>query len=101
MMGGVGGAEAGVDAVADTGDRGDQPGLAEPFAQCGYRDAHGVREGVGVLVPGSAEELFGTDDTAFGGHEDLEYGELLPGERDVASVAEDLPAERIQPQTCD
>src|SRR5207253_1236677 len=32
---------------------------------------------------------------------DFEHCELLPGQRDVAAVAVDLSAERIQPQTCD
>ena len=76
-------------------------GFAESFAQCGDGDADGVGEGVGVLVPGPLQELFGADDTAFGGDEDLEHGELLPGERDVASVAEDLPAEGVQPEARD
>ena len=57
-----------------------------------------------ALVNGSAshptpvQELFGADDTAFGGDEDFEHGELLAGERDVAAVAVDLAAERIEPQ---
>ena len=76
-------------------------GFAEAFAQCRDRDAHGVGERVGVLIPRSFQELFGADDTAFGGDEDLEHGELLAGERDVAAVAVDLAAERIQTQTCD
>src|SRR5207248_1536708 len=37
----------------------------------------------------------------FGSDEDFEHCELLPGQRDVAAVAVDLSAERIQPQTCD
>src|SRR5439155_10950178 len=41
------------------------------------------------------------DDTALGSDENLEDGELLPGQRDVAAVTVDLSAERIQPQTCD
>src|SRR5690606_29144877 len=90
-----------VDAVADAGHGGDDPGLAEPFAQGRDRDAHGVGERVRVLIPGPGQELFGTHDTAFGSDEDLEHGELFPGERDVAAVAIDLPAERIQTQACD
>src|SRR5262249_46982872 len=38
---------------------------------------------------------------AFGGDEDVEHGELLAGERDVAAVAVDLAAERIQTQARD
>ena len=91
----------GVDAVPDAGDGGDDPGLAEPFAQCRDGDAHGVGERVCVLVPRSRQELFGADDTAFGSDEDFEHRELLPGQRDVAAVAVDLAAERIQPQACD
>src|SRR5205807_623355 len=49
----------------------------------------------------SRQEFFGADDAAFGGDEDFEHCELLPGQRDVAAVAVDLSAERIQPQTCD
>ena len=64
-------------------------------------DAHGVRERVGVLVPCSRQEVFGADDTALGGDEDLEHRELLPGQRDVAVVAVHLAAERIQSQACD
>ena len=90
-----------VDAVADAGHGGDDPGFAEPFAQCRDRDAHGVGERVCVLIPRSRQELFGADDTAFGSDEDFEHCELLPGQRDVAAVAVDLSAERIQPQTCD
>src|SRR4029453_13323546 len=40
------------------------------------------------------------DDTAFGSDKDFEHCELLPGQRDVAAVAVDLSAERIQPETC-
>src|SRR5262249_27487837 len=64
-------------------------------------DAHGVRERVRVLVPRPFQQLFGADYTAFGSDEYLEHGELLPGERDVAAVAVDLAAERIQTQTRD
>ena len=35
------------------------------------------------------------------GDENFEYGELLPGQRDVAAVPVDLAAERIQTQACD
>src|SRR3954449_13318650 len=90
-----------VDAVADACHGGDDPGFAEAFAQCRDGDAHGVGERVCVLVPCSRQELFGADDTAFGGDEDFEHCELLPGQRDVAAVAVDLSAERIQPQACD
>src|SRR6266404_75741 len=90
-----------VDAVADAGHGGDDRRFAEAFAQCRDGDAHGVGERVGVLIPRSLQELFGADDTAFGSDEDLEHGELLPGQRDVAAVAVDLSAERIQPQACD
>ena len=47
------------------------------------------------------QELFGADDTAFGGDEDFEHCELFPGQRDVAVVAVDLSAERIQSQARD
>ena len=90
-----------VDAVAGAGHGGDDPGLAEALAQPRDRDAHGVRERVGVLVPRSRQEFLGADDTAFGGDENLEHRELLPGQRDVAAVAVDLSAERIQPQARD
>src|SRR6185312_8088310 len=90
-----------VDAVADAGHGGDDPGFAEAFAQCRDRDAHGVGERVCVLVPRSGQELLGADDAAFGGNEHFERCELLPGERDVAAVAVDLSAERIQPQARD
>src|SRR4029450_3409960 len=86
------GAGCDVDAVAGAGDGGDDPGFAEPFAQGRDRDAHGVGERVCVLIPRPRQELFGTHDPAFGGDEDLEHGELLPGERDVTAVAVDLPA---------
>src|SRR5438552_8559987 len=92
---------SGVDAVAGAGHGGDDPGFAEAFAQSRDRDAHGVGERVRVLIPGSRQELFGADDAAFGSDEDLEHCELLPGQRDVAAVAVDLSAERIQPHTCD
>jgi len=90
-----------VDAVADARHRGDQPGFAEALAQSRHSDAHGVGERICVLVPCSRQELFGADDTALGGDDDFEHRELLPGERDVAAVAVDLSAERIQPKTCD
>src|SRR4051794_11838703 len=90
-----------VDAVADAGHRGDDPGFAEAFAQSRDRDAHGAGERVCVLIPCSLQELFGGDDPAFGSHEDFEHCELLPGQCDVAAVAVDLAAERIQPQTRD
>src|ERR1700739_4778142 len=47
------------------------------------------------------QQLFGTDHTSFGSDEDFEHRELLAGERDVAAVAVDLAAERIQAQTRD
>ena len=65
--------------IADAGHGGDEPGLAEPFAQSGDGDPHCVREGVCVLVPRSRQELLGADDAAFGFDEHLEHGELLPG----------------------
>ena len=95
------GAGCSVDPVPGPGHGGDDPGFAEPFAQSGDRDVHGVGERVGVLIPRPFQQLFGTDDTTFGSHEDLEHSELLPGQRDVAAVAVDLPAERVQTQTCD
>ena len=91
----------GVDAVPGAGHGGDDPGFAEALAQCRDRDAHGVGERVRVLVPRPFQELFGADDTAFGSDEHLEHGELLAGQRDVAAVAVDLAAERIQPQAGD
>ena len=90
-----------VDAVAGAGHRGDDPGLAEAFAQSRDRDAHRVGERVRVLVPRPCQQLFGADDTALGGDEDFEHCELLPGQRDVAAVAVDLAPERIQPQARD
>src|SRR3954469_19919151 len=94
----VTGARRCVDAVPGAGHGGDDPRFAETLAQCRDGDAHGVRERVRVLVPRPFQELFGADDTAFGGNEHFEHGELLPRERDVAAVAVDLSAERIQPQ---
>src|SRR5438552_3858714 len=90
-----------VDVVPDAGHGGDDPGVAEAFAQCRDSDAHGVGERVGVLIPRPFQELLGADDTAFGSDENFEHCELLAGERDVAAVAVDLAAERIQPQACD
>src|SRR5262245_18011090 len=90
-----------VDAVAGAGHGGDDPGLAEALAQPRDRDAYGVGERVGVLIPCSRQELLGADDTAFGGDEDFEHGELLPGQRHVAAVAVDLAAKSIQSQACD
>src|SRR4029078_7497005 len=81
-----------VDAVADAGHGGDDPGFAEPFAQCRDRDAHGVGERVRVLIPRPFQQFLGGDDTAFGSDQDLEHGELFPGEPDVPAVAIDLPA---------
>jgi hypothetical protein len=90
-----------VDAVAGAGHGGDDPRLAEAFAQCRDRDAHGVGEWVCVPVLGSRQEFLGADDAAFGSDENLEHGELLAGKRTVAAVAVDLSAERIQPQARD
>src|SRR3954447_23457002 len=95
------GTGCGVDAVADTWHGGDEPRFAEAFAQPRDSDADGVGERVCVLVPRSRQEVFGADDAAFGGDENLEHCELLPGQRDVAAVAVDLAPERIQTQTCD
>src|SRR3954447_8420071 len=92
---------SGVDAVPGAGHGGDDPRFAEAFAQCRDSDAHGVGERVGVLIPRSFQEFFGADDTAFGSDENFEHGELLPGQRDVAAVAVDLAAKRIQAQACD
>src|SRR6266576_126051 len=87
-----------VDAVPGAGRGGDDRGFAEAFAQCRDCDAHGVGERVGVLIPRSLQEFFGADDTAFGGDEDVEHGELLAGERDVVTVPVDLAAEWVQSQ---
>ena len=95
------GVRFGIDAVPDAGHRGDQPGFAEPLAQGRDRDAHGVGERIGVLVPRPLQELLGADHTAFGGDENFEHGELLPGQRDVPAVPVDLAAERVQPQASD
>src|SRR5690242_2911460 len=89
------------DAVSDAGHGGDDPGFAEAFAQGRDGDAHGIGERVGILIPRPLQQLFGADDTAFGRDEYFEHGELLPRQRDVAAVAVDLAAERIQPQACD
>ena len=90
-----------VDAVPGARHGGDDPGFGEALAQCGDGDAYGVRERVGVLVPRPFQEFLGADDPTLGGDKDLEYGELLPGQSDVPAVAEDLPAERVQPQARD
>src|SRR3954447_499765 len=90
-----------VDAIPGAGHGGDDPGLAEPFAQSRDGDAHRVGERVRVLVPRLRQEILCTDHTALGRHEDFEHCELLPGQRDVAAVAVDLATERIQPQACD
>ena len=90
-----------VDAVARAGHGGDDPRFAEALAQRRDRDADGVGERVRVLVPRPLQQLFGADDTALGGDEHLEHRELLAGQRDVAAVAVDLAAERIEPQARD
>ena len=92
---------AGADAVADAGHGDDEPRFAEAFAQRRDCDAYGVGERVCMLVPCPFEELLGADDAALGGDEDLEHGELLASQRDVAAVAIDLAAKRIQPQAGD
>src|SRR5258706_7788678 len=89
------------DAVPDPSHGGNDPGFSESFAQCRDGDAYGVGERVGVLIPCPFQQLFGADHAAFGGDEDVEHGELLTGERDVAAVAVDLAAERIQTQAGD
>src|SRR4051812_9342453 len=94
-------ASVGVDAVPGAGHGGDDPGFAEALAQCRDGDAHGVGERVRVPVPRSLQELFGADDTALSGDQDLEHGELLAGERHVAIIAVDLAAEGVHPQTGD
>src|SRR3954452_16905385 len=90
-----------VDAVSDPGDGGDDTWLAEPLAQSRDGDADGVRERIGVLVPGALQQLLCADDAAFGRDENLEHGELLAGQGDVAVVAVDLAAERVEPQARD
>jgi hypothetical protein len=44
-------------------------------------------------VPGRVQKFFGTHDTAFGSDEDLEHGELFPGEGDVMPSPVNLPSE--------
>jgi len=73
-----------VDAVADARHGVNDPRFAEAFTQRRDSDAHRVGERVGVLIPRAFQELFGADDSAFGGDEDFEHGELFPGQRDVA-----------------
>src|SRR5579884_951676 len=89
------------DAVPGAGHRGDDRGFAEPFAQ--GRDSYPDRVGerVGVLIPCPSQELLSADHTPLGGDEYLQHGELLTGERDVATVSIDLAAERIQTQARD
>src|SRR5207245_1407935 len=73
----------------------------EPLAQPRDGDPHGVGERVRVLIPRALEQLLGADHATFGGDQDLEHRELLAGERDVAVVAEDLAAERVEPHAGD
>src|SRR5262245_35430984 len=80
----------GVDAVPDAGNGDDDLGSAEALAQPRDGDPHGIGERVGVLIPRPPQQLLGADDAAFGGDQDLEHGELLAGQRDVAAVAVDL-----------
>src|SRR4051794_3574498 len=89
------------DVVADAGHGRDEPWFAESLAQGGDGDAHRVGERICVLVPRLFEELLSTDDAPLGRDEDLQHGELLAGERDVAIVPVDLAAEGVQPETGD
>src|SRR3984893_15475399 len=90
-----------VDAVPDARHGRDDPGFAEAFAQRRDRYAYGVGERVCVLIPRPFQQLLSADDTTFGSDEHFEHGELLPRERDVAALAVDLAAERIQTEACD
>src|SRR4051812_21111199 len=90
-----------LDAVADAGNGRDEPGLAKALAQARDGDAHRVRERIRVLVPRPCQQLFGADDTAFRGDQDLEHGELLAGQSHVAAVAVALAPERVEPQPRD
>src|SRR5947209_2947856 len=76
------GVRVSADAVSGAGHGGDDRGFAEALAQSRDRNANGVGERVGVLIPGPLQQLFGADDTSFGGDEHFEHGELLAGQRD-------------------
>src|SRR3982750_2184722 len=86
----------GVDPVPDAGHGGDDRRFAEALAQGGDGDAVGGGERVGALVPPPFQQLFSAHDPAFGLDEDVEHGERLAGERDIAAVPVDLPTERVQ-----
>ena len=70
--------------------------LAELAAQRHDRDADGVGERVGVLVPHPLEQLLGADDATVGGHQHLEHAELLAGEVQVAPGADGHPAPGVE-----
>jgi hypothetical protein len=60
------------DPVADAGHGLDRGGFSELAAQAAERDVNGVGEGVDVLVPYLAEEVFGAQHAILGAHQGLE-----------------------------
>ena len=84
------------DPIADAGHRLDDPRFAEPLSEGGDRDAHRIRERVGVRIPGALEEVFGADHSATGRHQHVEDRELLTGQRDISTVPEHFAAEAIE-----
>jgi hypothetical protein len=59
-------------------------------------DLDGLGERVGVLVPDPGQEILGAEDTGGCFEEGLEHGEFLDRDVDVAAVAGDGAAERVE-----
>ena len=74
----------------------DQLGRAERLAQGGERDAWRGRARVDVGVPRLLEQRLRAHHAATGAHQQLEHGELLARELDVAPVAVGLAAVRVE-----
>ena len=86
------------DPVAGTWDRLDQGRVAELAPQPADRHLDDVAERVDGVVPGALEQLLGRDHGAVGRQQDLQDGELLDAQLELAPVAPDGPPAGVEIQ---
>ena len=84
------------DAVSDAGRVLDDVRFSELAAQAADRDADGVGERVGVLIPGLLEQSFCAERAGAGPEQRFEHGELFGGEVELSAVAGGGTGERVE-----
>lgn len=74
----------------------DDLGCSELASEAADRRLHRLAEGVGILVPGSLEELLGADRARAGLEQRFEDAELLGRELELSSVAIGRAGDRVE-----